>query len=620
MTTHIPLEATEKQFGRLETDARIYRPLDTVTVRVTGRAKGDARCLVRVGDPVQRVYFEAEVALTDNQGETRFVTGGRLGSHYVYLIWPDETRSHSRYLNFRLECETVVETGDRDFDQLYPFTRQAMRLGRREYDTPAGRFVGYISADTWHLDGIWLRDWIYGLPAYRYWETEMTCGLDRFLERQTSDGMLPDGIERDGRTWRVGLESDVEYILVLGVWQTWQSTGDDRWMASVLPRLEKALQYIRRDPKHWSAGHDLVWRQHSCDTWDFDIDGASDSGDRRHVIATCDQTGYVLAFRAMSRMYRHLGESKEADRWEKEATAYRERAVRLLWDGKKFRHHVHVDSIDHGDFDESGQLAMSNTWAMTRGLANGEQAGIIIDEYRRRHAETGDAYPWWSLQPGYPDHLGYFKQPYCRQGGYANGGLMPWVGGELCRAAFSFGREKYGVELLRTYADHLRRTGGAQVWYWPDGTPGFRTTNEVSYAGWGMAEWIHALMGGLAGINDETVQLRTVTVSPRWSAAGAPNVYAAARYAASAAYFAYRLTFNAEQTECRFHWTGSGEQAFFRVLCPERREVQSVRVNNADCDYELQKEGESRYVCWPATIANQGSAVIVYRPAGARFF
>jgi len=306
-----------------------------------------------------------------------------------------------------------------------------MLLGRREYNTPSGRFVGYISADTWHFDGIWLRDWIYGLPAYRLWEKDISCGLDRFLENQVEDGMIPDGIERNGKTWRVGLESDVEYILILAVWQTWQATGDDRWLASVLPRMEKALSYVQSSPRHWDPRNRLVKRQHSCDTWDFDIDGASDSGEKRHVIATCDQSGYFLTFRVMSLIYRYMGRDRDAQMWEKKAEEYRQRAVRLLWDGTKFLHHVHLDEIDHGDFDESSQLAMGNTWAMTRGLATGKQARSIIDEYHLRHKETGDAYPWWSLQPGYPDHLGYFSRAYCKQGGYANGGLMPWVGGEL---------------------------------------------------------------------------------------------------------------------------------------------------------------------------------------------
>ena len=90
--------------------------------------------------------------------------------------------------------------------------------------------------------------------------------------------------------------------------------------------------------------------------------------------------------------------------------------MRLLWDGTKFLHHVHVDPIDHGDFDESQQLTMGNTWAATRGLASSEQATAIVDEYRRRHLATGDKYPWWSLQPGYPDRLGYWRQPSKKQG------------------------------------------------------------------------------------------------------------------------------------------------------------------------------------------------------------
>jgi len=64
---------------------------------------------------------------------------------------------------------------------------------------------------------------------------------------------------------------------------------------------------------------------------------------------------------------------------------------------------------------------------------------------------------------------------------------MPWVGGELSRAALQNRRERYGVELIRQYAAHLRETGGAMTWYWPDGTPGHRAANEVNYSGWGMA-------------------------------------------------------------------------------------------------------------------------------------
>ncbi len=172
-----------------------------------------------------------------------------------------------------------------------------------------GKMAGYISADTWHFDGIWLRHWIYGMPAYRYWERDMACGVDRFLEQQSETGMIPDGIERSGHTWRVGPESDVEYIATMAVWQTWMATGDEGWLGRALPRVERALAYIMSDPKHWDASHRLIKRQHSCDTWDYDIDGATDRGTGRHVVATCDQSGYYLAFQAVAAMYRGTGKT-----------------------------------------------------------------------------------------------------------------------------------------------------------------------------------------------------------------------------------------------------------------------------------------------------------------------
>jgi len=594
--------AVESVYGRLTTDARTYKPLDKVTVRVEGRAPGDTSCRIKVADPNQRVYFEADVTLIANRGETSFLAGGPLGAHYIYLWFPGEKR-YSRYRNFQLEAETAIESGDAEIDGLYPLTREAMRLGRRQYESSRGRFVGYISADTRHFDGIWLRDWIYGLPAYRYWETEMSCGIDRFLEQQKEDGQVPDGIERDGRTWRVGLESDVEYITTLGVWKTWQATGDNAWLERVLPHLVRALNYIRTDPKHWDAKNQLVKRQHSCDTWDYDIDGAKDHGTSRHVIATCDQSGYYQAFRAMQRMYEALGKAEQAARWGADAEAYRKRAVGLLWDGTKFLHHVHLDpAIEHGDFDERTQLAMGNTWAMTRGLAGDAQSRSIIGEYRKRHQQTGDAYPWWSLQPGYPDRLKYWTAPHLLEGGYANGGLMPWVGGELCRASFLFGRETYGVELLRQYLGHLRKTGGAQVWYWRDGTPGFRTTNEVNYAGWGMAQWADALIGGLAGVRDLDAKMRKVEIAPRWTAANISKARVTARYASSGGYASYRMTFDRAAKRIAIEFTGSGGAAEFRVLLPEGRRAKSVAAMGQAVVFENVEMDRSRYVTFALTV------------------
>lgn len=587
-------EATIGAYGDLITDRKVYSPLDKVVVKVIGRKKGDQRCRISVLDSRLKPYFKTTLNLKENQGKITFSIGGSLGIHWIFLYFPNSSR-HSRYTNFLVDCETSIKTGNPSYDDLYPITKEAMLLGRREFSTSKGPFVGYISGDTWHINGIWLRDWIYQAPAYKYWERELACGLDRFLEAQNPDGSIPDGIEQDGRTWRMAVESDVEYILVLGVYETWKVTGDDRWMARVLPRLGKALRYIRSDKRRWDDKNRLVKRGHTCDTWDFDFGETGDFVGRRAVIATCDQTGYYLAYKAMAEMYRYLGKGKRAKYYGKEAKEYRKRANRLLWDGKKYLHHIHLIPIDHKEFNEKEQLAMGNVWAITRGLADHKQAVSIIEEYKERYKGRKDAYPWWSLQPGYPDELDYYKAPYCKQGGYANGGLMPWVGGELCLGAFEHGMEDYGLELYHQYIDHLRRTGNrVHVWYWPDGTAGFRTTNEVPYTGWGMAQWLQALIEGLAGIRDESGLMKRVKVSPRWTITKEKDIKVTARYRVNKSYFAYRM--EVESKKMKIEYTGSGERAKFHILLPKGRRGREVIWKGKSLRFKEEKIEESTYL------------------------
>ncbi|MCK5527290.1 MAG: hypothetical protein KAJ05_09080 [Candidatus Latescibacteria bacterium] len=628
MSYRVRLEATMGAFGDLTTDRRSYQPLDTVTVRITGRDSRDQQCKIKVCDDQLCAYHEADVELSDNVGETSFYAAGALGVHWIYLYFPDSDR-HVRYANFVVDGETAVETGNPDYDTLYPITKEALLLSRRDFSTERGRFVGYISGDTWQIDGVWLRDWIYQLPAYQYWERDMTCGLDRFLEAQESDGSIPDGIKRDGSTWRMAVESDVEYIFVLGVYDTWKVTGDDVWLAQALPRLEKALGYIQDDEKRWDEAHQLVKRGHTCDTWDFELHGSAEFSGKRFVVATCDQSGYYLAYKAMAEMFRHLSEndpdfgleagegnpqstirnpkSRQAEAYDHRAETYRNRANELLWDGGKYLHHVHLTPIEHPGFDESRQLAMGNVWAITRGLSDHAQAVAVIQEYRRRHEETGDAFPWWSLQPGYPDELGYYDEAYCQQGGYANGGLMPWVGGELCRASFEHGMERHGLELYRNYVEHLRRTGNrVHVWYWPDGQPGFRTTNEVPHTGWGMAEWLHALIEGLAGLKDVRGRMQTMEVAPRWAATSEKEIRAAVRYAANKDYFAYRMNLAHTEKIIRLEYAGSGRAVRFHVLLPDGWQPESVSMDGEAVSFDQEEIEQSLYANFSCSIEGLG--------------
>ena len=191
--------ATVACYGMLACDKSCYRPLESVKLKAIARNADDPFCVFAVCDPDRREYLRLKAPVVDGVAEAEFIARGSAGVHYVFLHWGD-SKSHSRYVNFRVEPATFVKSCDGAIDGLYDFTRERMLLGRRDYVTPRGHFVGYISADTWHFDGIWLRDWIYGFPAYRYWEPCLKEGVDRFLEVQSPEGMIPDGIERDGST------------------------------------------------------------------------------------------------------------------------------------------------------------------------------------------------------------------------------------------------------------------------------------------------------------------------------------------------------------------------------------------------------------------------------------
>ncbi|OGF51010.1 MAG: hypothetical protein A2231_11725 [Candidatus Firestonebacteria bacterium RIFOXYA2_FULL_40_8] len=594
----IPEEATMEAYGDISTDAHTYSPLDKVSVKITGSIVKHSKCLIRVYDGNLKLYHEAEAKLIKNKAVFNFTAAGALGVHWIYLYYPG-SKHHSRYLNFVLDAETKIETGNSLYDNLYSITKENLQLGRREFLVKEGKFAGYISGDTWQINGIWLRDWIYQCCAYKYWEKEMTCGLDRFLEKQNTNGSLPDGIRRDGSTWRMSVESDIEYIIIFGVFYTWQVTGDNKWMKNALPKVEKALKYIQKDKFRWDKEHDLVKRGHTCDTWDFEIGETSDFVGKRFVVATCDQSGYYLGYQMVSKMYAVLNNKARAGYYSKLAGKYRTRANKLLWDGIKYRHHFHLTDIKHPGFDESKQLAMGNVWAITRTLANQKQAVSIIQEYAKRQKETGDAFPWWSLQPGYPDELKYFKNAYCKQGGYANGGLMPFVGGELSFGSFENGMESYGLKLYKQYIEHLRKTGNkVHVWYWTNGKPGFRTTNEVPYTGWGMAQWLQVLIEGIAGIKDTGTQLETVTVSPRWAVTNEKSVKAIVRYAANNSYFAYQMKVNPAKKEITLNYTGSGKKVTFRILLYKAWSPKIISVNGKKIKFKLKTIESSKYACF----------------------
>lgn len=97
-----------------------------------------------------------------------------------------------------------------------------------------------------------------------------------------------------------------------------------------------------------------------------------------------------------------------------------------------------------------------------------------------------------------------------------NGGVNTIVAGELAKAAFQHGFERYGVDILQRIMDLVKQhNGDLPVAYTPTGK-----VDEGIPDNWGQAAVYSALIEGLAGIVDKGAQFSSVEISPRWLAAG----------------------------------------------------------------------------------------------------
>jgi hypothetical protein len=229
--------------------------------------------------------------------------------------------------------------------------------------------------------------------------------------------------------------------------------------------------------------------------------------------------------------------------------------------------------------DEAAQLSLSNPMAINRGLATAEQSQALLDEYiRRGNSQTAFA-PWYSIDPPFPD--GCFGDPLLVGGAYINGGILPLVGGELARAAFAHGREKFGVDILRQYSDLIVDSGETYLWYFPDGRPSSEeastSPDAMSTDGWGSSAMLYALVEGLAGITDTDTCFRQIALSPRWAAADIKTADIQLEYAASGSAIGYHY----EQGDggCQLTIKLSKCLVDLHLLLPEGQETLTTTVS-----------------------------------------
>lgn len=616
LSTPAALQA-KQQSGAFTSTQPVVAPLQPVPVTVTIPGYSGPATLV-VFDSAGRAVGTWEFALAAGFATAHVTPRGALGSHWAALF-ASGTQVASGPL-YRLEAQTTVHTSVPFLDGLYRRVRDFMAENTLTYYINEHYVHGYRSPDSPLL---WLRDHYYQGRGFRYFETDVQSLLDAFRREQHPDGSFPDFLGRPEwhvSAFRTPVEADVEYLFVQAVCEAWQMTGDDTWLATNLPAMQRAISYTLTSPLRWDPTLGLVKRPFTIDTWDFEYgptttDPLTGTPAPRHWIDDQtrwgifhgDNTGLAQALNSLARVEEHLGQPEQASAHRELSAAIMARLNALSWNGRFYLHHFKLVPWDVPGVDEASQLSLSNAIALNRGVLTDAQGQALLAEYtsRRERPDNVSFAEWWSIDPPFPaGSFGLAGRVGELPGEYVNGGVMPLVGGELGRGAFRYGYEQYGFDILKRYHDLISRTNATYLWYHPTG--GVSTGPDfIPTDGWGSSAMLGALLEGAAGIEDHGVRYSDVTLSPRWPAAEATinDAYVVTRYAASEGYVAYRWQYltgdRRNPAEIRLEATGSGETLHLRLLLPTgvmAEQISTTRLNGQPVPASIESIRDSRYL------------------------
>lgn len=455
----------------------------------------------------------------------------------------------------------------------------------------------------------WIRDHVHEMKAFRHWEYDLTSFIDFLVETQREDGCFFELIKQyDDYHWRwvnddsyviypednetlvrLDIESDIEYLMVEGAMYAYKVSGDDAWLANVLPALEKGMDYLTSDPRRWDVEHGLVKRGYTIDTWDF-TNGPDAQHNRRidpdtpMAIMHGDNSGAWKAMLQLAWMNSRLGHRQQAAKWEKRAESLKANIFQHLWNGRFFIHELPVNCAPY-DSHESERLSLSNTYDINRGLTDLQQSRSIIEEYIARRSTTEAFAEWFSIDPPY-------DIPICghKPGRYVNGAISPFTAGELAKAAFNNGYEEYGWDIISRMCGMMERDGNIFFLYSPkDGSP-----QGGGPSAWGAAALLSAIDEGLAGIVDSGVQYDEIEFAPRFPVTG----YKEARYitgyekSGTVVDLRYVLADNG----LRYRLSSPASTVRAHIYIPAGADVGKVRLNGRTVPFRSVNVGDSGYV------------------------
>ena len=453
----------------------------------------------------------------------------------------------------------------------------------------------------------WIRDHIHIMKGFKHFEYDLKSYLEFTITHQHEKGYFYELIKQmDDIHWqyvdsdcyvlypddnmslvRLELEADVEYIVVEGVMQYYKATGDIEFVKKYLHNIEKGIDYATSDEKRFSKEYGLCIRPYTIDTWDFvnDLNSGSDRRihkDEQMCIMHGDNSGVYLAMNQLAFFNEKLGNNEKAAIWRKRAEDIKSNMFRYLWNGSYFVHQLPITG-DPLDDKENIRMSLSLPYDINRGVTNHEQSTSIIGEYLKR--KDGRAFAeWFSIDPPYEKFNRY------NAGEYVNGAISPFTAGELSKAAFNNGFEKYGYDIIDRFVDMAEKDGHIYFLYSPkDG----REENGGPSA-WGAAALLSAFDEGFAGIVDKDCLYREIDFSPRFVVCPHKEIRYITGYEISHKFVDVRYVVN--EKGMRYDVYSDTEKINCHILLPEGKNCAGLFVNNEEKEYKLSKVRNSEYI------------------------
>ena len=475
----------------------------------------------------------------------------------------------------------------------------------------------------------WVRDHIHTMKAYKYWEKDMASYIAFFMEHQTAKGMYFDywdsykdknvgqlfftncfdrqfyfvDVNQQNFFFRMPMEADLEYLMVEGVYTNWQINGDLEYVRKWMPTLIKGMKYLMNDPLRWSDQNLLVKRPYTIDTWDFASQHDSLKGVDRllgHIdntektpkgIMHGDNSGMFMASKMLAQLFTALGQSEVSKEWDLQGDLLRLRLNNLCWNGKHYAHFIPEEPVpSHIQTDPINSIGLSNTYSINRGAPTREMAASIIKTYQEigEKTKSESVAPWFGIYPFISPHFGNYPV-----GEYMNGAILPLVGGELTKAAFQNGYERYAVQQLKIL-DILMNKSNRHLHGCinPDGT----AQKEAIPDQWGQAAFVSALVEGLAGVVDKSSQFKEVEISPRWYFADVEKINVTVGYGNDGNQVSYNYSFNTLKSMLNLTLSGKFEKWSVRVPLPDGKTKASATINGKNTQTQLEKVNQTNYI------------------------